>query len=130
MATEKPSFDSLDLLPALAEVVKELGFTEPTEIQARAIPLLMEGRDLIGQSKTGSGKTLAFTLPILQNLGQERVVLGLEPHDVGLEISHPLTQTSVLSRELGDDPGVGAVHVANEGLRHCVSSAMCLDAPL
>jgi ATP-independent RNA helicase DbpA len=49
-------------------VVAELGFLQPTPVQARAIPLLLAGRDLIGQSTTGSGKTAAFGLPILQKL--------------------------------------------------------------
>src|SRR3989338_3195417 len=61
-------FSSLSLSPALLQVVSELGFTELTPIQAESIPLLLEGRDLIGQSKTGSGKTIAFSLPILDKL--------------------------------------------------------------
>lgn len=62
------AFDSLELSPALIEVVKELGFSQMTEIQAKSIPLLLKGKDLIGQSKTGSGKTAAFSLPILEKL--------------------------------------------------------------
>ncbi len=61
-------FTSLPLAPPLLQVVRELGFTELTPIQAQSIPVLLEGKDLIGQSQTGSGKTLAFTLPILQKL--------------------------------------------------------------
>ncbi|MGZ3652362.1 MAG: DEAD/DEAH box helicase, partial [Bdellovibrionota bacterium] len=61
----KARFDSLKIAPALLEVIAELGFTELTQIQAESLPLLLGGRDLIGQSKTGSGKTLAFSLPIL-----------------------------------------------------------------
>jgi ATP-independent RNA helicase DbpA len=49
-------------------VVAELGFVTPTPVQARAIPLLLAGRDLIGQSTTGTGKTAAFALAILQKL--------------------------------------------------------------
>ena len=56
------------LSPDLTAVLHELGFSTLTPIQAASIPALLEGRDLIGQSKTGSGKTAAFTLPILQNL--------------------------------------------------------------
>jgi ATP-independent RNA helicase DbpA len=52
----------------LSQVVAELGFAKPTPVQARAIPLLLAGRDLIGQSTTGSGKTAAFALAILQKL--------------------------------------------------------------
>jgi ATP-dependent RNA helicase DbpA len=71
-----PSFRSLPLSPALLEVVDVLGYSELTPIQAAAIPLLLEGKDLIGQSQTGSGKTLAFALPILQKLSLETRSLG------------------------------------------------------
>jgi ATP-independent RNA helicase DbpA len=64
----QPTFESLSLSPALLAVVDELGYTQPTPIQAASIPALLAGRDLIGQSKTGSGKTAAFTLPVLQGL--------------------------------------------------------------
>jgi ATP-independent RNA helicase DbpA len=62
----QPTFEALSLTPALQAVVSELGYTHPTPIQAAAIPALLAGRDLVGQSKTGSGKTAAFALPILQ----------------------------------------------------------------
>ncbi|MGZ3682612.1 MAG: ATP-dependent RNA helicase DbpA [Bdellovibrionota bacterium] len=68
----KARFDSLKIAPALLEVIAELGFTELTQIQAESLPLLLGGRDLIGQSKTGSGKTLAFSLPILNRLDISR----------------------------------------------------------
>jgi ATP-independent RNA helicase DbpA len=61
-------FAALGLSPTLCQVVAELGFAAPTPVQARAIPLLLAGRDLIGQSTTGSGKTAAFALAILQRL--------------------------------------------------------------
>ncbi len=69
------SFNSLALAPALLEVIHEIGYETMTEIQAQSIPLLLKGRDLIGQSKTGSGKTAAFGLPLLQKLkiGERRV---------------------------------------------------------
>ena len=61
-------FAELSLSPELLAVVEELGFQKMTPIQAQTVPLLLEGRDLVGQSRTGSGKTAAFTLPILQRL--------------------------------------------------------------
>lgn len=65
-------FSSLPLSPLLRDTLGALGYAEPTPIQARCIPVLVEGNDLIGQSKTGSGKTLAFVLPILQRLDVEQ----------------------------------------------------------
>ena len=65
-------FQSLPLSADLLAVIAELGFTSLTPIQAASIPVLLEGKDLIGQSKTGSGKTAAFALPMLQNLDPER----------------------------------------------------------
>jgi ATP-dependent RNA helicase DbpA len=62
------NFASLPLSKTLIQVVAELGWKELTPIQGQAIPLLLEGKDLIGQSSTGSGKTAAFTLPMLQGL--------------------------------------------------------------
>jgi len=64
-------FRSLPLSSGLLEVVAALGYTQLTPIQAASIPVLLEGRDLVGQSRTGSGKTAAFALPILQRLSLE-----------------------------------------------------------
>src|SRR5580765_6497606 len=60
------SFPELGLRPQLADVVSALGYEEPTPIQREAIPLLLAGRDLLGQAETGTGKTAAFALPMLQ----------------------------------------------------------------
>lgn len=62
------NFESLPLSPELLGVIRQLGYTQPTPIQAASIPKLVAGKDLIGQSKTGSGKTAAFALSILQRI--------------------------------------------------------------
>ncbi len=62
------TFDDLPLAPFLKETIKAIGYTHPTPIQAEAIPLVVEGRDLVGLAQTGTGKTAAFVLPILQKL--------------------------------------------------------------
>ena len=66
------SFEALQLSPALTAVVHDLGYTQPTPIQIEAIPALLAGRNIIGQSQTGSGKTAAFALPILQGIEVDR----------------------------------------------------------
>jgi ATP-dependent RNA helicase DeaD len=61
-------FSQLNLHPQLVQRVADLGYNEPTPIQAAIIPLMLTGQDVIGQAQTGTGKTAAFSLPILQNL--------------------------------------------------------------
>jgi ATP-dependent RNA helicase RhlE len=63
------AFSQLGLCDALAFAVQEKGYTEPTPIQAQAIPMVLAGRDVIGSAQTGTGKTAAFALPIIQRLG-------------------------------------------------------------
>jgi ATP-dependent RNA helicase DeaD len=62
------SFSDLGLSDALLQTLDELGYVEPTPIQAQAIPELLAGHDVIGQAQTGSGKTAAFGLPLLEYL--------------------------------------------------------------
>ncbi len=62
------SFSVLGLTPDLLRVVARQGYTEPTPVQREAIPLVLEGRDLLAGAQTGTGKTAAFVLPILQRL--------------------------------------------------------------
>ena len=59
------AFDALPLAEGTQESIKKMGFGTMTKIQERAIPPLLEGRDLLGNAKTGSGKTLAFLVPMV-----------------------------------------------------------------
>ena len=61
-------FDELGLAPELLKAVSEEGYTDPTPIQAQAIPIVLSGKDLMGGAQTGTGKTAAFTLPLLQRI--------------------------------------------------------------
>ncbi len=62
------TFDSFGLADPILRAVTELGYREPTPIQAQAIPIVMQGRDVMGAAQTGTGKTAGFALPILQRL--------------------------------------------------------------
>jgi ATP-dependent RNA helicase RhlE len=82
----------LHLIPALAEAVRDLGYTRPTPIQAEAIPVALAGRDMIGCASTGTGKTAAFLLPILQRLqakpahGKMRALILSPTRELALQI--------------------------------------------
>src|SRR5207244_9212425 len=67
-------FVKLGLSDAAVQAVRALGFSEPTPIQARSIPLILEDKDIIGSAQTGTGKTAAFGLPIISKL------YGHQPH--------------------------------------------------
>ncbi|MCP5152195.1 MAG: DEAD/DEAH box helicase [Ectothiorhodospiraceae bacterium] len=65
------SFDSLGLRAELLRAVREQGYETPTPVQARAIPTVLAGRDLLAAAQTGTGKTAGFTLPLLQRLAEQ-----------------------------------------------------------
>jgi len=70
------TFEQMNLSPAILRVIEEMGYTEPTEIQAKAISILLETeKDFVGQAQTGTGKTAAFVIPLLEkiDLGSEDV---------------------------------------------------------
>ena len=91
MTTE---FSQLTLHPVLIQAAADLGFTEPTEVQIRVIPLMLEGRDVLAQSQTGSGKTAAFAFPILNNL--------INSEDRGIIKTLVLTPTRELAIQVAD----------------------------
>jgi len=66
------AFAELNLIPPLLRALEDVGYETPTPIQAQTIPLLLEGRDVVGQAQTGTGKTAAFALPLLSRLELNR----------------------------------------------------------
>ena len=65
-------FENLGLIQPLLKAIKEKNYTEPTQIQTKAIPLVLKRQDVLGCAQTGTGKTAAFAIPILQHLYHER----------------------------------------------------------
>src|SRR3989344_6747505 len=112
-------FYGLGIAPALMEVLQRLRFHTPTPIQAQAIPIAAEGKDLVGIAQTGTGKTLAFGVPMIQRLaqvkGQGLVVrptreLALQVDEVLRKVGHSLgLRTAVLIGGLSLAPQVVAL---------------------
>ena len=104
------TFQDLPLQPAILKAVAEAGYTNPSPIQAGAIPPVLAGRDLLGCAQTGTGKTAAFALPILQNLSaqtpQRPCIRALI-----------LTPTRELALQIGDSFSAYGKHLK---LRHTV----------
>jgi ATP-dependent RNA helicase DeaD len=65
---DQVAFDQLGLSDTLRQAIEDAGYEQPTPIQVKTIPLMLAGRDVIGQAQTGTGKTAAFALPVLQKL--------------------------------------------------------------
>ena len=65
---EELKFEELELCPEILKAVKHMGFEEASPIQSKAIPVIMSGKDVIGQAQTGTGKTAAFGIPLLEKI--------------------------------------------------------------
>ncbi|HNJ12250.1 MAG TPA: DEAD/DEAH box helicase [Anaerolineales bacterium] len=88
-------FSSLNLREEITQAITELGYSEPTPIQAGMIPLMLTGVDVIGQAQTGTGKTAAFALPILNNFQHQKnpQALVLAPtRELALQVADSMTE--------------------------------------
>lgn len=125
--TLERSFTSLDLTDGTKKAIEAMGFTAMTEVQARCIPPLLAGRDVLGAAKTGSGKTLAFLIPAVEMLSK----LKFKPRN-GASVPLCVEGKSSQSRRHGRDSGLadsrtrtadlwrgeGAVRVSSADVRH------------
>ncbi|MDN8623802.1 MULTISPECIES: DEAD/DEAH box helicase [Corynebacterium] len=103
---EGPSFDDLDLSEDVVRAVKKVGFETPSPIQAATIPILAQGRDVVGLAQTGTGKTAAFALPILSRLDRSQK----KPQALVLSPTRELAlQVADAFQEFADH--LGGVHV-------------------
>ena len=126
------SFDQLGLSPELLRAVADQGYTEPTPVQAAAIPLVLAGRDVLAGAQTGTGKTAAFVLPILQRLGATlpapdrrgpiRVLVVVPTRELALQVEesvrtygarHRFRSTTIYGG-VGFDPQVRALRAGPE----------------
>src|SRR5690349_21362313 len=88
-------FTSLNLRGEIVQAITELGYSEPTPIQAGMIPLMLTGVDVIGQAQTGTGKTAAFALPILHNFKHQKLpqALVLAPtRELALQVADSMNE--------------------------------------
>ena len=88
-----PSFAALGVAEPIRRALAAENYNEPTPIQAKAIPLILSGRDVLGIAQTGTGKTAAFGLPLLQRLASERLSAG--PHSVRALILAPTRELAL-----------------------------------
>src|SRR5699024_12097012 len=66
------TFKELNLIPSILKALDDENYKEPTSIQAKSIPLILNNEDVLGTAQTGTGKTAAFAVPIIQHLAKEQ----------------------------------------------------------
>jgi ATP-dependent RNA helicase DeaD len=101
---ETENFDNLALSKELLKSVKEIGFEEMTPIQAQAIPLILQGKDIIGQAQTGTGKTLAFGLPVLESISSRlrkpQALILCPTRELAIQVAEELQSVLMHKREI------------------------------
>ena len=92
MTNKNNLFSGLGIVPGLMDVIEKLHFTVPTPIQAKAIPIAVEGTDVIGIAQTGTGKTLAFGIPMVQRLALNKGsgLIVLPTRELALQVNETM----------------------------------------
>lgn len=108
---EKKPFAELGLSPEILKAVEKLGFEEASPIQSASIPVLLSGRDVIGQSQTGSGKTAAFAIPVIEAVRADRRVpqaLILCPtRELAVQVAEEVAKLALFKRGVRELPIYG-----------------------
>ncbi|MCL5099802.1 MAG: DEAD/DEAH box helicase [Candidatus Marsarchaeota archaeon] len=116
------NFEELGVKQELADALKRLNITEPTDVQREAIPPLLSGKDVIVRAKTGTGKTLAFLLPILQNLtgtperGKAHVLILAPTRELALQTAETAVKMAGRSLNVVTVYGGASINVQMERL--------------
>jgi ATP-dependent RNA helicase DeaD len=110
------TFDDLGLSPEILEAVKLAGYETPSPIQAKAIPVLLQGVNLLGTAQTGTGKTAAFTLPLLSRIqfnSRETSMLVLTPtRELAIQVSDAIQQYAVKMQNISVVPVYGGQDIS------------------
>jgi len=117
---QEPTFAELGLSPKLVELLEKKGFTIPSPIQHKAIPIALAGEDVIGIAQTGTGKTMAFGLPMIQSIGKTKGkgLILLPTRELALQVDESLQN---IGRSIGLRTAVliggAAIHLQKQALK-------------
>ena len=104
MDSESITFKDLNLSKGVLKSIKAMGYIEPTEIQMQAIPLIMQGKDIIGQARTGTGKTAAFGIPLVELVDRDQKALQAmvlcPTRELAVQIADELKRIALLTEGL------------------------------
>jgi ATP-dependent RNA helicase DeaD len=104
MDSESITFKDLNISKGVLKSIKAMGYIEPTEIQIQAIPLIMQGKDIIGQARTGTGKTAAFGIPLVELVDRNQKTLQAmvlcPTRELAVQIADELKKIALLTEGL------------------------------
>ena len=108
---QKKLFAELGLSPEVLKAVERLGFEEASPIQSAAIPVLMTGKDVVGQSQTGSGKTAAFAIPVIEAVRAERrapqALILCPTRELAVQVAEEVAKLAIFKRGIHELPIYG-----------------------
>lgn len=97
-------FSELSLSPEILKAIDKLGFEQASPIQAESIPVLMSGRDVVGQSQTGSGKTAAFAIPAIEKVDPQKravqVLILCPTRELAIQVSEEIYKLALFKRDI------------------------------
>ncbi|MGF7141733.1 ATP-dependent RNA helicase DeaD [Anaerotaenia torta] len=115
---ETTKFEMLDLNPAILRAVEEMGFEEMSPIQAKAIPVILEGKDVVGQAQTGTGKTAAFGIPLLQKVNpkerQLQAVVLCPTRELAIQVAEEIRKLAAFMHGIKILPVYGGQEIAKQ----------------
>lgn len=101
---EKLRFEDLNLSKEIQKAITDMGFEEPSPIQAQAIPYIIEGRDVVGQAQTGTGKTAAFGLPILERVDPDnkkiQAIILCPTRELALQVAEEIRKLAKYKKDI------------------------------
>jgi len=108
---QKKPFAELGLSPEVLKAVEKMGFEEASPIQSAAIPVLLTGADVIGQSQTGSGKTAAFAIPAIEkvepSLRAQQVLILCPTRELAVQVAEEVAKLAAFKRGVRELPIYG-----------------------
>jgi ATP-dependent RNA helicase RhlE len=113
----KHQFADFDVHPALKKILADRGFEKPSPIQDQTIPLIIEGKDIIGLANTGTGKTLAFLLPLVDKVLRDptnRVLVVAPTRELALQIEEELLKITLRDMRIFSTCCVGGAPIGNQ----------------
>ncbi len=115
---ETTKFEVLNLNPSILRAVEEMGFEEMSPIQAKAIPVLLEGKDVIGQAQTGTGKTAAFGIPLLQRINPKdrhlQAIVLCPTRELAIQVAEEIRKLATFMHGIKILPVYGGQEIAKQ----------------